>query len=70
MTTSPRLDTTVRLARVGDHWGWIMGVGIVTLLAVVLGVWLVVQGGIQIGLAVRAHSVRHRARPLHAVSAM
>jgi uncharacterized membrane protein HdeD (DUF308 family) len=79
-------------SRVGDHWSWLLGLGIITLLAgvavlawpgptllavlgipaglivlvypavslltlaVVLGIWLLVQGGMQIALAFQARS--------------
>jgi uncharacterized membrane protein HdeD (DUF308 family) len=46
-----------------------MAISLLTL-AVVLGVWLIVPGGMQLGLAFRALSVRRRARPTHAMSAM
>ena len=45
-----------------------MAISLLTL-AVVLGVWLIVPGGMQLGLAFRALSVRHRARPTRAMSA-
>jgi uncharacterized membrane protein HdeD (DUF308 family) len=46
-----------------------MAISLLTL-AVVLGVWLIVQGGMQVDLAFRVLSVRHRARPTHAMPAM
>jgi uncharacterized membrane protein HdeD (DUF308 family) len=33
MTTISRPDAADVLARAGDHWGWLMGLGIITLLA-------------------------------------
>lgn len=61
----------------GRAWTVLMGVlsvlaGLIVLiypaislltLAVVLGIWLLVQGGIQIALAFQARSARHRVRP-------
>ena len=39
-------------------------------LAVVLGIWLLVQGGMQIALAFQARSARHRVRPGRRVPVM
>jgi uncharacterized membrane protein HdeD (DUF308 family) len=49
MTTISRPDAADVLARAGDHWGWLMGLGIITLLAV-LGI---------ISLILGLYAVRH-----------
>jgi uncharacterized membrane protein HdeD (DUF308 family) len=68
----------------GRAWTVLMGVlsvlaGLIVLiypaislltLAVVLGIWLLVQGGMQIALAFQARSARHRVRPGRRVPVM
>ncbi len=68
----------------GRAWTGLMGVlsvlaGLIVLiypaislltLAVVLGIWLLVQGGMQIALAFQARSARHRIRPGRRVPVM
>lgn len=101
MTANSRPYAADMLASVGDHWGWLMGLGLITMLAgiavlawpgptllvaglivliypaislltlaVVLGIWLLVQGALQIAMALQARSASHRVRPGRRVPVM
>lgn len=74
MNDGQQADAADVLASIGRHWGWIMAFGVLTLLAgvavaVVLSVWLLFYGVMEITLAFRLRSLGHRARtrPVHAV---
>jgi uncharacterized membrane protein HdeD (DUF308 family) len=78
MTELMEPDVADVVARVGRHWGWILAFGIVTLvagiavlawpgrtlvvIAVMLSVWLLFFGLMEIAAAFRLRSVGHRAR--------
>ena len=74
MNDGQQADAADVLASIGRHWGWIMAFGVLTLLAgvavaVVLSVWLLFYGIMEITLAFRLRSLGYRARtrPVHAV---
>ena len=64
------------LARLGRHWGWVFAYGVLTLLAgifvlaspslslfglaVILGVWLLILGGMETGAAFRLRALTRR----------
>jgi uncharacterized membrane protein HdeD (DUF308 family) len=66
MNDGQQPDAADVLASIGRHWGWIMAFGVLT---VVLSVWLLFYGVMEITLAFRLRSLGHRAgtRPVHAV---
>ena len=76
MNDEQQADAADVLASIGRHWGWIMGIIVLAypgisllVLAVVLSVWLLFYGVMEITLAFRLRSLGHRAgtRPVHAV---
>ena len=68
MAAHTRSDPADLLDRVGRHWGWVLAFGIVTVLvypapsllvlALVLGIWLLVFGIMEIVAAFRIRSLR------------
>ena len=85
MTHATWPDSADVLARASRHWGWMMAFGIISLLAgllvlvypaislltlvIVLSVWLLMLGLMEITLAIRARSAGRRIedRELHPV---